>query len=327
MMPLLLTKDDVAGVLDMNECIAAVKRAFGELKAGTAVLPLRIGINPPGGISLYMPAYLREMGALACKVVSVYKDNPTKHDLPTTIGKVLLQDPETGDVVCIMDGGYLTAMRTGAVSGVATRYLARDADGQVAGIFGAGVQARMQLWAVAVARKLGRAVVYDPVPEAVQSFIDELSARLELEISPAASPDELLEQADIVCTATSSSAPLFDGAKVRPGTHINGIGSHTPAARELDTAIVARSKFVADSTAACLSEAGDLLIPIDEGAITADHVHAELGEIVLGRKPARENDEEITLFKSVGLAIQDAATAKLVYDRAIAEGIGLNVDL
>ncbi len=325
-MTLLLARDDVAQVLDMADCMGAVERAFAELVSDTAVLPLRIGIKPPGGISLYMPAYLKESGALACKVVTVYKDNPTKHGMPTTIGKVLLQDPETGDVICIMDGGYLTAMRTGAVSGVATKYLAREDDGQVAGIFGAGVQARMQLRAVAVARKLSKALVYDPVPEVVEGFANELRD-LDLEIVGVESPEALLEGADILCAATSASTPLFEGNAVRPGTHINGIGSHTPNARELDTTIVKRSKFVADSAEACLSEAGDLMIPIDEGAITADHIHAELGELILGRKPGRESAEEITLFKSVGLAIQDVATAKLVYDKAVEAGIGTSIEL
>jgi len=325
-MTLLLTRDDVAGVLTMADCMDVVEKAFGELASGTAVLPLRIGIKPPGGISLYMPAYLKGLGALACKVVTVYKDNPTAHGMPTTIGKVLLQDPETGDVICIMDGGYLTAMRTGAVSGVATKYLAREGDGQVAGIFGAGVQARMQLRAVAVARKLGKALVFDPVPEVVEGFVNALRD-LDLEIVAVESPEALIEGADILCAATSASEPLFDGSLVRSGTHINGIGSHTPNARELDTAIVERSKFVADSKDACLSEAGDLMIPIDEGAITPDHVHAELGELVLGRKSGRESDDEITLFKSVGLAIQDVATAKLVYDKAVEAGIGTTVEL
>ena len=325
-MTLLLARNDVAQVLKMSDCIDAVEKAFGEFASGTADLPLRIGIKPPGGISLYMPAYLKGLGALACKVVSVYKDNPTTHNMPTTIGKVLLQDPETGDVTCIMDGGYLTAVRTGAVSGVATKYLAREVPGQVVGIFGAGVQARMQLRAVAAVRELSAAYVFDPIPEAIEGFIGAL-ADLGMDIRPADSAEALLELSDIVCTASSSPTPLFDGGLVRPGTHINGIGSHTPNARELDTTIVVRSKFVADSTEACLSEAGDLMIPIDEGAITKDHIHADLGDVVLGRVPARENDEEITLFKSNGLAIQDAATAKLVYDKALEAGIGQTVEL
>ncbi len=181
-MPLLLTRNDVIKVLDMADCIDVVEKAFAELANGTAVLPLRTGITPPDGLSLYMPAYLKEMGALACKIVTVYKNNPKDHDLPTVIGKVLLQDPATGDVTCIMDGGYLTAVRTGAVSGVATKYMARPDDGQVAGIFGAGVQAVMQLWAVAEVRKLSKAYVYDLSDDAVTRFIGNLSGKLGIEI-------------------------------------------------------------------------------------------------------------------------------------------------
>ncbi len=326
-MPLLLSRSDVTHVLDMADCIDVVEKAFVELASGTAELPVRIALTPPNGWASYMPAYLEGLGALACKVVTVYKNNPSKHNLPTTIGKVLLQDPETGDVVCIMDGGYLTAVRTGAASGVATKHLARDDKGQVAGIFGAGAQARAQLWAITVARDLSRAHVYDAVAEAADRFTDEMSRKLDLEIIVADSPESILEHADIICTATSSPTPVFDGDKVRPGTHLNGIGSHTPTTRELDTAILKRAKFIADSTEACLKEAGDLIIPIQEGAVTEAHIHAELGEIVTGSKSARENDEEITLFKSIGLAIQDVAAAKLVYDRARQAGIGIEIEL
>ena len=325
-MTLILNKSDVISVLTMKDCMDAMEKAFSELAEGTAVLPLRTAIAPPDGLSLYMPAYLKKMEALACKVVTVYKNNPLKYNLPTTIGKVLLQDPETGDVICIMNGGYLTAVRTGAASGVATKYLARKEDGQVAGIFGAGVQAKMQLWAIAEARKLSRAIVYDISEGAVDAFIKELSNKLNLEIIHAASPDEVLK-ADIICTATSSATPLFDGNKVKEGTHINGIGSHTPGARELDTAIVKRSKFIGDSREACFKEAGDIIIPLNAGEIPESHFYAELGEIITGKKPARENDSEITIFKSNGLAIQDAATARLVYEKAVSGGIGVNIEI
>lgn len=325
-MTLILNRNEVASVLQMNDCMDVVEAAFSELAEGTAVLPLRTAIAPPDGLSLYMPAYLKKMGALACKVVTVYKNNPSFHNMPTTIGKVLLQDPATGNVICIMDGGYLTAVRTGAASGVATRYLARKDNGQIAGIFGAGVQAKMQLWAVAEARNLKKALVYDLSDEAVEKFIAEMSAKLNIEIVKATSANDIL-QADIICAATSSSTPLFDGKLVKAGTHINGIGSHTPGQRELDTEIVKRSKFVGDSREACFEEAGDIIIPVAEGAITEYHFYAELGEIITGRKAARLNDNEITLFKSNGLAIQDVATAKLVYEKAIAAGIGLNVEI
>lgn len=324
---LLLTRDDVMKVLDMSDCIEAVEKAFAELASGTAVLPLRIGITPPDGISLYMPAYLKEAGALACKVVTVYKNNPAKYNMPTTIGKVLVQDPKTGDVICVMDGGYLTAVRTGAVSGVATKYLARKDKGQKVGIFGAGVQGKAQLWAMAVTRDITKAYVYDSIEAAIPKFVEEMSTKLGLEVVQVASPEQILEEADIICTTTTSPTPLFDGSKVREGTHINGIGSHTPNARELDTAIIKRAKVVADSYEACLKEAGDIIMPINEGAIDKSHMYAELGEIVTGKKPARVDDKEITLFKSNGLAIQDVAAAKLVYDKAVQAKIGAEVVL
>jgi ornithine cyclodeaminase/alanine dehydrogenase len=325
-MALLLTRENVMSVLDMAACMDVVEQAFAELARGTAVLPLRINITPPEGLALYMPAYLEEMGALACKVVTVYKKNPEKFGIPTTIGKVLLQDPKTGDVNCIMDGGYLTAVRTGAASGVATKYMAREGEGMTAGIFGAGVQAKMQLWAVTVARDISEALVFDVSAEAAEKFIAEMGEKLGLEITKAASPNEVLD-ADIVCTATSSPTPIFDGTKVREGTHINGIGSHTPKARELDTEIIKRSRLVGDSREACFKEAGDIMIPLAEGAIDESHFHAELGQVVVGEKTGRESDKEITLFKSNGLAIQDAAAAKLVYDKAVASGTGTEVTI
>lgn len=325
-MTLILSRGDVMKLLDMKDCIGVVEKAFAELTNGTADMPLRTAIKPEGGLSLYMPAYLKEYGALACKVVTVYKDNPSKYDIPTTIGKVLLQNPETGDVMCIMDGGYLTAVRTGAVSGVATKYLARNEKNMSAGVFGAGVQARNQLWAVNEVRDLKRAFVYDVSGEAVDKFVSEMTVKLKMEIRKAASPEEILD-CDIVCTATSSATPLFNGAKLKEGTHINGIGSHTPNARELDTETIKRSLLVGDSLEACLKEAGDIMIPLKENAITKSHFYAELGEIVTGKKPGRINDKQITLFKSNGLAIQDAATAKLVYLKAVEANIGTRVEI
>jgi len=325
-MTLILNRNDVISVLTMKDCMEVVENAFAELANETAVLPLRTNIKPPEGLSLYMPAYLEDMKALACKVVTVYKNNPKNFNLPVVIGKVLLQDPESGDVICIMDGGYLTAVRTGAASGVATKYLARKDDGQVAGIFGTGVQAQMQLLAVAEARKLSKALIYDISDEAAAKFMKDLKDKVDFEIIKADTPDEVLE-ADIICTATSSATPIFDGAKVKDGTHINGIGSHTPNARELDTTIIQRSKFVGDSKEGCFSEAGDIMIPLQEGDIAESHFYAELGEVVTGLKEGRVSNDEITLFKSNGLAIQDAATAKLIYDKAVARGVGIDVTI
>ena len=310
----------------MKDCIEVVEKAFAELSNGTAILPLRNNIVAPEGLSLYMPAYLKESGALACKVVTVYKNNPAKHKLPTTIGKVLVQNPETGEVICIMDGGYLTAVRTGAASGIANKYLARKDKDQVIGIYGTGGQAKMQLWAMKETVSISKVLVYDLNEEATERFVKENTEFLGLNIEKAAHSDDLLE-ADIICTATSSPTPLWDGSKLKPGTHINNIGSHSPGTRELDTETVKRSKFVGDSKEACLKEAGDIMIPLKEGAVTEDHFYAELGDLVIGKKEGRTNSEEITVFKSNGLAIQDVATAKLVYDRALEARIGVNVEI
>lgn len=313
-------------VLKMKDCMQAVEQAFRELSDGNAVMPVRTAITPPDGLSLYMPAYLKESEALACKVVSVFKNNPEKFNLPTTIGKVLLQDPKTGDVICIMDGGYLTAVRTGAASGVATKYLAREQDYYSVAVFGAGVQAKMQFWAMIEAVNVAEAKVFDLNEKMAELFCSEMKERFGVKVKIAASADEMLE-CDIICTATSSSTPLFDGNKLREGTHINGIGSHTPNARELDSATIKRAKFIGDSREACFKEAGDLLIPINEKVIDENHFYAELGEVITGKKPGRVDSKEITLFKSNGLAIQDAATAKLVYLKALELNLGRNIEI
>jgi ornithine cyclodeaminase/alanine dehydrogenase len=224
-----------------------------------------------------------------------------------------------------MDAGFLTAMRTGAASGVATKYLAR-ADASTAGVFGAGAQARTQLLAVAAVRRIARAVVCDLVPAVRERFAAEMSARLGIPVTATTSADDCLA-CDIVIAATSSATPIFDGTKLRPGTHVNAVGSHAPTARELDTAAVRRSTVVADHKPACLAEAGDLLIPIQEGAITEDHIVASIGEIAAGTKPGRRAPDEITLFKSVGLAVEDVATAGRVYRLARAVGAGKEIEV
>jgi alanine dehydrogenase len=188
------------------------------------------------------------------------------------------------------------------------------------------VQAQMQLWGVCEARQISRALVHDVFPQAAEQFAKTMSQKLNIPVEVCTSIDEML-QADIICTATSSASPIFDGAKVKAGAHINGIGSHSPKARELDTAIIQRSLLIADSREACLNEAGDVMLPIQEGAITAEHIYADLGEIVTGKKPGRSSREQITLFKSNGLAIQDAAAARLVYDKAREAGLGVEISI
>lgn len=329
-MPLLLTRKDVQSVLTMDEAIAAVEEGFRQLALGRVVMPQRTVIPIPDhhGIHLGMPAYVGggdDGGSLALKVVTVYHDNPLKYGLPTTIGTLLLNDPRTGALIAIMDAGFMTAMRTGAASGVATKYLARD-DARSVGVFGAGVQARAQLMAVCAVRNIECATVYDVNAELRATYAVEMSRQLSLPVEAVDDPRVCVRN-DVIVAASSSGTPVFEGAWLEPGTHINGIGSHTPGTREIDTETVRRAKVVPDLVSACLAEAGDLIIPLQEGAITQDRFHASLGEVVAGLKPGRESAEEITFFKSVGLAVQDAVTASRVYQLAQAAGVGARIEI
>ena len=322
-MTLLLNRQDVTRLLAMNDAIEAVEHAFRELASGHVTMPQRtvIRVVDHKGIHLAMPAYIGAgVNALGVKVVTVYPDNPAR-GLPTTIGLLLLNDPQTGAPLAVMDAGYLTAVRTGAVSGVATKYLARP-DARRVGLFGAGVQAATQLAAVQAVRKMESVNVFDTNAERAKTFAAEMRVKLGVPVTPVAEPRQAVRGQDIVILASSATSPVFDGGWLEPGQHINAVGSHTPGARELDTAAVVRSKVVADLPEACLVEAGDLIIPIQEGAITRDHIVAGLGDVVAGLKPGRRGAEDITLFKSVGLALQDASTASVVYTRAVAAGVG-----
>ena len=323
-MALLLDRSTIQGLLDMEKMIEILEQAFGELASGSAVMPQRTAVadGDVNGWYAFMPAQLKTMGALGVKSVTVYKDNPSAHGLPATLATIVLMDSQTGQTLAVMDGGYITAMRTGAVTGLATKYLARK-DARVAGVLGAGVQARTQLWGMAAGADLEKALVFslDP-PDAQKAFADETSEMLGLSIEVASSGRELVESVDILSLATTATTPIIDSEWVKAGTHINGIGSHAVGVRELDTATVVKSKLVCDQVDACLAEAGDVQIPIEEGALSPDDIYGEIGELITGSKAGRENDEEVTLFKSVGLSIQDISAAHYVYQRALEEGVG-----
>ena len=323
-MALLLDRQTIQGLLDMDKMIEILERAFDELARGSAVMPQRTAVADPdvNGWYAFMPAQLKSMGALGVKSVTVYKDNPAGHGIPATLATIVMMDSRTGQTVAVMDGGYITAMRTGAVTGLATKYLAR-ADAKVAGVMGAGVQARTQLWGMAAGADLDRALVFslDP-PDAQRTFSDEVSEMLGIPVEPAASGRELVEGVDILSLATTATTPIIDGDWIRPGLHINGIGSHAVGVRELDTKTVVNSKLVCDQVDACLAEAGDIQIPIEEGALAPEDIYGEIGELITGAKAGRESDEEVTLFKSVGLSIQDISAAHYVYQQALEQGAG-----
>ena len=327
-MVLVLTRRDVESVLTMKDTITAVEAGFRELAEGTADLPLRPVIRSKkyGGLISFMPAYLGGMDALGVKIVSVFPDNP-KHNLPTILGTILLNDAKSGALQAIMDGTWVTAMRTGAVSGVASKYLARE-NAQIVGIFGTGVQAKTQLMAVNEVRKLKEIKAYDIIPESATKFSEEMTRKLGVRVVPVKNTAEVINGSDIIIAASTSRVPVFDGNLLKDGAHVNGIGSHHgPGVKELDETTIKRAKLVVDQREAALKEAGDIIDPISKGVITANHIYAELGELVTGKKSGRTNPNEITVFKSVGLAIQDVSTAFRVFDLAKVKGLGKTIEV
>ncbi len=320
----LLSKQDVMNVLNMEDTIEILRQAFQDLALDKAVMPQRTPITAPdyGGLALFMPAYLKGMGAMGAKVVTVYKHNPAKYNIPTVLGTIILLDHKTGAPIALMDGGYLTAMRTGGVAGLATQILARE-DAKVHALIGAGGMAPAQAWGVDCAREIEKLMLYsiDP-PEKMEAFRDSLKEIISSEIIISDDPEQAVGEADIVTLITSSKEPIVRGSWFRPGTHINGIGSHAPTMREIDSETVSRAKVICDLVAACKAEAGDLIIPANQGEWSWDSVHGSLGDVITGRIPARENEREITLFKSVGLAIQDISAAFHVYQKALEKDVG-----
>ena len=322
----LLSKNDVMKVLTMNDTVNILEKAFADLSNGNAVLPQRTPITTPNHncLALFMPAYLKGIGALGAKVVTVYKDNIPKYNLPTIMGTIILLDEKTGAPVALMDGGYLTAMRTGGAAGLATKFLARK-DANVHALFGTGGMARTHAWAVNCVRKIEKLILYSLDPKEKQiAFKKSLEDIICSEIIFADSAKEAIEQSDIVTLITSAKDPIIDGDWIKPGTHINGVGSHSPAMREIDSKTVLKSKIVCDSIDACKAEAGDFIIPANNGEWNWEKIHSSLGDVITNKISGRENVNEITLFKSVGLAIQDLSTALHVYQKANEMNVGLD---
>jgi ornithine cyclodeaminase/alanine dehydrogenase-like protein (mu-crystallin family) len=326
---LILSKEEVRQALPMAEMITATKSAYAALSSGNAEVPLRVhlSIPPHQGISLFMPAYLQhEAGeALAVKIASVFPLNINR-DLPLIHAAVLVLEADTGRPLALLEGGVLTAIRTGAASSAATDILARH-DSQVVGIFGAGVQGRTQLEAVCTTRPIQKAFIYDPQDNLVADFIRELAGQgpIPSDLRPAKDPQEVISEADIICCATTSTTPVFNDQHLKPGVHINGVGSYTPEMQEIPPETVQRAALFVDSRKSALSEAGDIILPIEAGRIKADHIQAELGEVILGEKSGRKDENQVTFFKSVGNAVQDAAAAQLALRNAQRMGLGQDI--
>lgn len=322
-MPLWLTREDVAALLTMQDAIDGVERAYAMLSAGETALPLRtnMAVPPHDGSLLAMPGFVGgDVDGLGVKLVTLYGQNPSRHNLPAIQGIFVLFDPVNGQLAAIMEAGLLTAVRTGAATGVSVRHLARP-DAEVLTLFGTGGQAPYQIEAVLAERPIQRVWVLSRQWERAQEFARQMSERFGLPVNATQEPERAVKEAQIIVTATSSHAPLFDGAWLQPGTHISGVGSHLATAREVDTATIQRSQVFTDQTSACLAESGDIVIPLQEGALGQEEL-TEIGQVILGREAGRTSPEEITFFKSVGLAAQDVSVAAGIAQRAREAGIG-----
>lgn len=323
---LLLSRKDIKEVFTMKDAVEADKEAFMLFSQGKSVVPIRTNIQAPkhDGAFLFMPSYVEDMDCAAIKIVNVFPNNIDK-GIPTTPAQVLLIDGATGVVISVLDGTYVTQLRTGAASGAAFDVLARK-DAKKGALIGTGGQAATQLEAMLAVRALEEVKVYDLNTERLQSFVDQMNEELfayGANIIAAKDAGDAVEDADLVVTVTPSSKPVFDGTKIKKGATVSCVGSYQPHMQEMDPEVLKRaSKLYFDSEEAVLSEAGDILIPLADGTITKENFTGDLGDVLLGNVPGRENDEEIIVFKTVGIGTQDLVTARRIFEKAIAQKIG-----
>lgn len=327
----ILNAADVRKALPMRDAVEAMKQAFAALSAGRAEVPHRIHLPVArnAGLSLFMPAFLDDEDpsrqALAVKVVSLFDGNAAR-GLARIQAAVLALDPQTGRAEALLEGATLTAIRTAAASGAATDLLARP-EARVVALFGAGVQARAHVEAMCAVRPIERIAIYSRTRSKVDALIAGVSGTtgVTAELVAAETPRAALREADIVCTVTTSATPVFEDSNLREGTHINAVGSYQPSVAEVPADTVVRARVFVDSRHAAGEEAGDLIQPRQAGRIGPDHIHAELGELVLGTRTGRSDERQITLFKSVGIAVQDAAAAHRALANARELGLGTEV--
>jgi ornithine cyclodeaminase/alanine dehydrogenase-like protein (mu-crystallin family) len=320
---LVISYADVVRLLPMPACIDVMADALRTTSRGGAVLPLRSVVWQPdrSGMIGLMPGFLAEPASLGLKVVSIFPGNHAA-GYDSHQGVVMLFDIQHGTPIAIIDASSITAIRTAAVSGVATRALARDDAGDLA-ILGAGVQAATHLAAMRAVRPLRRVRVWSRSEANARQFAAAQGGAIEVMATARAA----VEGADLICTTTAAREPILEGAWLRPGAHINAVGACFAATRELDTAAVARARLIVDRRESTLAESGDFLIPKAEGVIGDDHIAGELGDVLLGGVDGRRSADEVTLFKSLGIAIEDLAAAHYIYAQAIATGSGASVPL
>ncbi len=337
---LLLSGADLAKLLDREALIAAMAASMQAYSTGGAVVPLRTVMRLPGNATRLlaaMPGYLGSSGspgspdgdgageAVGAKLVSVYPDNAAR-GLDSHYGLVVLFDPTTGRPSAVMDGTFITTARTAAVSAVSARLLARE-DAEVLAVIGSGVQARAHLWALAGVRGFREVRVASRQPAHARQLAAAVAGHLPFPVRAVLDVEQAVRGADVVVTATSAALPVLQRGWLEEGVHIIAVGSSTPAARELDSQTVRDSLLVVDSRTGALAEAGDVLTPLQEGLIGPEHIYAELGELLAGTRPGRTDQKQITLYKSLGMAVQDLAAARLALQQALAAGAGTRVRL
>lgn len=327
---LLLTKSDIQKIFTMKDAIEADKKAFRIFSEGGSVVPLRTNISVPrfDGQALFMPGYVEALDSIGVKIVSVFPRNIEKHK-PAVPATMVLVDGTNGEVVAIMDGTCITQLRTGAAAGVATDLLARRR-ASIGALIGTGGQAAAQLEALLTVRSLDEVRIFDADKDRVRTFVETMTVELErynTVLRYVETSAEAVAGADIITTVTTSKTPVFDGQLVKAGVHINAVGSYMPIMQEIDENIVSRAdKIFCESKEAALAETGDFIIPLRNGIITADAITGEIGEVIAGVIKGRETEDEITLFKSVGMAVVDLVTAHEIYQRAIARQVGTSFD-
>jgi ornithine cyclodeaminase len=324
---LIVNSSEVRRLLPMDECMDVMADALSALARGEALVPLRPILWLPDRIGALgmMPSFLGTAGALGLKVVTVFQGNHgTKYD--SHQGAVLLFEAKHGQLLSIMDATSITAIRTAAVSGVATRLLARN-DARSLAILGSGVQAGTHLAAMIHSRPIESVRVWSRDAGHARKFAERESNRHGIVVSVASSAQEAVQGADIICTTTSARDPILEGKWISPGAHINAVGSSVPFARELDSAAVKRSRLYVDRRESTLNEAGDFLLARKDGAVDDNHIVGEIGELLLGKIEGRRAPNEITLFKSLGLAVEDLAAANHIYGKAVDSSSGISVEL
>lgn len=324
---LILSAAQVKELVEMREAINLMESALAEFSGGHAVMPVQATtrILPRGGLMLSMPAFMGKTDALGSKTLTIYNGNPQK-GLPRILAVILLNDPHTGKVLALVDGTYLTAVRTAAASGAATKYLATTGP-KCLGIVGTGVQGHSHLWAMLEVAQVTSVRIYNRSREKAEAFEASAERRFGVPIDIANSAEEAIRGSDLVVLATSSATPVVKWEWFKPGCHINAVGSYSSDIRELDSDTVASSRILVDSRDAVYAECGDILMPLQEGRISRAQAADEIGEVVAGTKPGRSTADQVTLYKGVGMAVEDVAIAALVYRKALARGMGTNVDL